>query len=370
MAMKFGLLAFAVTLACLPGAAHAQIDKFIAASDFSFGIGDNLPAPDTQVDMAITYRASSGFIPLVFTGNAGSDEAIYSKTPGSLSFVLNVQNLNPTLPPLLVTANGTSSGQVATWTFDQTFSQTGGYPIQTSVDYNGTPVAVNLVVNNVRVQGSLRSNFEYTNSIARPLLQGRTRNRGVYTGGDAVNFVNVIMGTVSGTIGPFNITALRVELRSIQHIARVRAIDGTLNLECDTLPIAGQSVNIKIVPLSGGAPIESGSMVIRPNGQFSVPTSQPAGSFRLLLQKTTWLQRARTLDVSTENSAGPVQLVNGDVDGDHEIGSTDFDIVVANFGQSSTNVNNLVPGDIDRDLEVGSSDFDCIVANYGLSDEL
>ncbi|MBN8690316.1 MAG: hypothetical protein J0L72_05935 [Armatimonadetes bacterium] len=49
-----------------------------------------------------------------------------------------------------------------------------------------------------------------------------------------------------------------------------------------------------------------------------------------------------------------------DVDGDGEVGSTDFDLVVAQFGTAGT-------ADIDHDGEVGSTDFDIVVAQFGRS---
>lgn len=57
----------------------------------------------------------------------------------------------------------------------------------------------------------------------------------------------------------------------------------------------------------------------------------------------------------------PVPIL-GDVDGDDEIGSTDFDIIVANFGNSPAT---YAEGDVDGDGEVGSTDFDIVVADFG-----
>jgi len=54
----------------------------------------------------------------------------------------------------------------------------------------------------------------------------------------------------------------------------------------------------------------------------------------------------------------------GDVDSDDEVGSTDFDIVVSNFGNSPAT---YAEGDVDGDGEVGSTDFDIVVANFGRS---
>ncbi|MBN8691086.1 MAG: hypothetical protein J0L72_09915 [Armatimonadetes bacterium] len=60
-------------------------------------------------------------------------------------------------------------------------------------------------------------------------------------------------------------------------------------------------------------------------------------------------------------------LIGGDIDGDNEIGSSDYDAVIAAFGARYGNPRFNPVADIDRDGEVGSSDFDVVVTNFGLS---
>lgn len=57
-------------------------------------------------------------------------------------------------------------------------------------------------------------------------------------------------------------------------------------------------------------------------------------------------------------------FVNGDVDNDNEVGSSDFDEVVAQFGEVGN------PADLDGDDEVGASDFDIVVRNFGMSGDI
>ncbi|MBN8689538.1 MAG: hypothetical protein J0L72_01960 [Armatimonadetes bacterium] len=79
-----------------------------------------------------------------------------------------------------------------------------------------------------------------------------------------------------------------------------------------------------------------------------------------------FLQTVAEVSTTGGDTTVVYNLVNGDVDGDDEVGSTDFDTVVANFGNSYLfDVDPIDPADVDFDLEVGSSDFDIVVANFG-----
>jgi hypothetical protein len=57
-----------------------------------------------------------------------------------------------------------------------------------------------------------------------------------------------------------------------------------------------------------------------------------------------------------------VTLGNGNCDGDLEVGPSDFETVVANFG---INTNDPALGDLDGDLECGPGDFEIVVAAFG-----
>jgi len=76
--------------------------------------------------------------------------------------------------------------------------------------------------------------------------------------------------------------------------------------------------------------------------------------------------------VQTENGTGAITgeaflrievPMPADVDGDGEVGSTDFDLVVSQFGNGGSDM----PEDVDGDGEVGSTDFDLVVSQFGRS---
>ncbi|MBN8690582.1 MAG: matrixin family metalloprotease [Armatimonadetes bacterium] len=91
-----------------------------------------------------------------------------------------------------------------------------------------------------------------------------------------------------------------------------------------------------------------------------------AGTYDIRFNALHWLSnRVNNVVVPAFGSfTQNVTLLNGDCNGDEEVGASDFDTVVANFGNSSTSG---TTGDVDGDGEVGSSDFDIVVANFGES---
>ena len=60
-------------------------------------------------------------------------------------------------------------------------------------------------------------------------------------------------------------------------------------------------------------------------------------------------------------------LINGDVDGDNEVGPGDFGALSAAFGSVEGDANYNENADLDGDGEVGPSDFGILSANFGLS---
>lgn len=137
-------------------------------------------------------------------------------------------------------------------------------------------------------------------------------------------------------------------------------ISGTANLGT----YSGGAINMtaRLTPVGGGT-ASNIPVTVNPNGTFSFQTTL-RGNYDLALSGGTFLRRgpAGSLNLTSLGVSGvSITMVNGDVNSDGEIGSTDFDALVANFGNSGV-------GDVDGDGEVGSTDFDIVVANFGESD--
>lgn len=96
-------------------------------------------------------------------------------------------------------------------------------------------------------------------------------------------------------------------------------------------------------------------------------TTSSRGLYDIIIKAPTFLRKVfKNVDIQNIGVHGLVAtLINGDVDDDTEIGPTDFEAIVANFG------NDAGPngGDVDRDGEVGPSDFEIVNANFSIGDE-
>lgn len=140
-------------------------------------------------------------------------------------------------------------------------------------------------------------------------------------------------------------------------------ISGSIVVE-DTAPTSGpETINWT---LTNGTNTASGTLVHSGYGlnnlDITIPPSLPRGVYTLRMKGGTFLAKSHTLTIQyADGSAGTFYLPNGDVDQDGEIGTSDFDLVVEQFGNSGT-------ADVDNDGEVGTSDFDIVVQNFGLQD--
>lgn len=143
-------------------------------------------------------------------------------------------------------------------------------------------------------------------------------------------------------------------------------ITGTLNLldTADDGQVGAENINWT---LTNGTYTTTGTASVDDfgGGAFSiiVPASAPAGNYTLQFKGGTF--NAKTVNVTLAGSdiaVGPVNLVNGNVDQDGEVGPGDFELVVTQFGNPGT-------ADCNNDGEVGPSDFEIINANFGLGDE-
>ena len=97
---------------------------------------------------------------------------------------------------------------------------------------------------------------------------------------------------------------------------------------------------------------------------INIPSGAPNGTYSLYVKGGTFLGNYANVTLTGGSVSGVnIALTNGDVDQDGEVGATDFDAVVAQFGNTGS-------ADCDNDGEVGASDYDIVVANFGLGDNL
>lgn len=142
---------------------------------------------------------------------------------------------------------------------------------------------------------------------------------------------------------------------------RVEGIVSLSQLAAGATPLNRQ-LTVKLRNVGSQASIETINLPLAINGGFSFVTSQ-RGSFDLLFSCPGFLDK-KVANITITNTSKPVvnvTLGNGDCDDDNEVGAGDFDIVVGNFANSTTDP---TLGDLDGDGEVGSGDFDIVVNNF------
>lgn len=143
----------------------------------------------------------------------------------------------------------------------------------------------------------------------------------------------------------------------------VRTISGAIALQ----NTAGQGVSESISwNLSNASNSYSGSVSITDvdgDYAFNAPAGLPNGTYSLKFKGGTFLSKTLTVVYSGSSLTGQsVSLVNGDIDQNGEVGPTDFEAVVGQFGTPGS-------ADADNDGEVGPSDFEIVNLNFGLGDE-
>lgn len=133
-------------------------------------------------------------------------------------------------------------------------------------------------------------------------------------------------------------------------------ISGVLGLDGFASP-AGTSAELDIY--QGGVLVETKSVSVASDGSFSTTTSR-TGLAQITVRSPRFLHRRTpfvTLGFDTTSLSIP--LINGDIDGDNEVGIGDYAILSSNFGFENA------PGDLDGDGVVDIGDFGILSANFG-----
>lgn len=179
---------------------------------------------------------------------------------------------------------------------------------------------------------------------------------------------------ITGLDGPVSISRLedRSLLISDSSLGRVwrltesspsRAVSGTLVFNDVTSGRQPLGVLFQYRDASTQAVLASLQVGIPTTGQFTIPA--PTGNMVLSVQHGTWLRRTIPVNTTGANVTGVnFSLINGDVDGDNEIGPGDFGQLATAFLSSNGDPNWNARADLDRDGEVGPGDFGILATNF------
>lgn len=109
------------------------------------------------------------------------------------------------------------------------------------------------------------------------------------------------------------------------------------------------------------------NVMLAANGNFSF-NSNFIGEVTITVKGESTLALKAQSDLnSTGSTNNPYRLINGDCDGNNEVGPGDFELIVNKFGLDSVNPDYVKAVDLDRNGEIGPSDFEIVVNNFGLA---
>lgn len=147
-------------------------------------------------------------------------------------------------------------------------------------------------------------------------------------------------------------------------LPRKFVIFGRLHLQDWAGGFANRRARI-ILKDADGFEMEVHNVELDSEGGYTVETGLQ-GEVTLCAKSSHWLQRCRNINI-TENGAtvGLISLINGDVDGDNEIGPGDFRDFVHAFMTVPGDPRWNPQADLDGDEEVGPSDFSILASNFG-----
>lgn len=147
-----------------------------------------------------------------------------------------------------------------------------------------------------------------------------------------------------------------------------KIIGGQVILQDWTGPVAGRQIFVQVYN-SGNVLIEQFFTNLDASSRWSRTNSVAStGSHTVKIKASHWLARDTVANFGVAgNTAINHSLINGDSDGDNEVGGGDLSIVSAAFLTAVGDAGYNPDADLDGDGEVGSSDLSILSANFLLS---
>lgn len=147
-------------------------------------------------------------------------------------------------------------------------------------------------------------------------------------------------------------------------------ISGQVTLDDFMGPIEGRQALVQIYEIGSPTPLEAIPVTLNSVGGFSFATVRQ-GNYAMSIKASHWLRdRSEYVIIGPDGVSGmPFDLINGDCDGDNEVGIGDYAILSAAY--------NTVPGDgawdteadLNGDESADIADYAILSANYGLIGE-
>lgn len=119
-------------------------------------------------------------------------------------------------------------------------------------------------------------------------------------------------------------------------------------------------------PIGGGPAVQVNGVRVQPNGQYTFTVSSGAG-YRVFARTATSLRKRYLGDFALNGANyGGVNftLVNGDCNGDNEVGAADFSLLASKYDSLEGEWNWDPRPDLNGDGEVGAADFSILAGSY------
>lgn len=143
-------------------------------------------------------------------------------------------------------------------------------------------------------------------------------------------------------------------------------IQGTIVLENMVGTYPG-TASVRYVDVATGVGAGRTTALLSPAGILTADGPDVPGTYKVIVKASRWLSRVVTVTTSAGGTAtfSPVSLLNGDCNGDNEIGPGDFSILASAFGTFEGDAGYQPRADLNGDGEVGPADFSVLAGNFG-----
>lgn len=142
-------------------------------------------------------------------------------------------------------------------------------------------------------------------------------------------------------------------------------LSGVVSLSDSDSDLSNETVSILV---QNGTVSQSFTTRLNASGSYSVrlPQSFPHGTYDVYIKGDTFLRkRISGVSFGIAGAQVNVNLRNGDVDGDNEVGPNDFALLAAAFGSSAGGPGYFAAADLDDSGNVGPADFSILAASFG-----
>lgn len=160
--------------------------------------------------------------------------------------------------------------------------------------------------------------------------------------------------TASGNV----VVALETDL-----VAGPSTITGTVLLEDWTATVVGRPMAWQLLDTNGN-PVESGTTTLGAGGVYSITPTASSGLYTLTMKGSHWLKGGVENLALGGTATANFSLLNGDIDGDNEVGPGDFGQLATAFLSVNGDPNWNPEADLDGDGEVGPGDFGILANNF------